>query len=448
MMIMEKNTEYLLTSLSSIVIEFLKEHSRTQGQINSQILSSSLIRDESVRQLFESYKGGDANGGFNGNGGRTVHLMDAPDIMGDSLPDSYINELIVKEAKSIYLELLSKIPISEEGERAGELAHHRKRLESCRNHAQISELKEKIFTFIKTYTQRLIEENTRATEFMNEIGEYLMEIQGFVSNSSQNAFKSNVTYNNLLEKQIINISHTVEHAEPAKVKEQIVEKVRKIRSFIDNKRKLDENRLEEAQKEIHNLKRSLSRISAEMELVRQHTDNLEHEILLDHLTGTYNRRATEQILGGLFDSYAVDQVVFCLALIDVDHFKRINDNYGHVVGDKCLQEISRKAKSVLRTNDYFCRFGGEEFLAILPGTKIEGGVSTAEKLRKAIEETTFLYQNQAIKVTVSAGVAEVDPTDFNVEALLNRVDLAMYDAKRDGRNQVRACSACTLEQPH
>ncbi|NTW36784.1 MAG: GGDEF domain-containing protein, partial [Syntrophobacteraceae bacterium] len=121
---------------------------------------------------------------------------------------------------------------------------------------------------------------------------------------------------------------------------------------------------------------------------------------------------------------------------DVDHFKRVNDTHGHWAGDKCLREIIKRIKPVMRESDFLARYGGEEFIILLPGTDRESAHAVAERLRRLIEKTHFLFQGQKIPLTISVGVTQIDHSDQNQKTLFNRVDAAMYQAKGSGRNQV------------
>ena len=123
-------------------------------------------------------------------------------------------------------------------------------------------------------------------------------------------------------------------------------------------------------------------------------------------------------------------------LIDVDHFKHINDTFGHLTGDVVLKELAEILSEVLRTPDVVCRYGGEEFAAFLPETSMGGAFSTAERLRAAVEGHQFCSGNPTIDVTVSIGVTQTDQRDKRYEKALNRADQALYKAKESGRNRV------------
>jgi diguanylate cyclase (GGDEF)-like protein len=125
-----------------------------------------------------------------------------------------------------------------------------------------------------------------------------------------------------------------------------------------------------------------------------------------------------------------------LLMIDLDHFKKVNDKYGHPIGDKILVAFTRICKKSLRKVDIFGRLGGEEFAILLPETDINGGRKLAERLRTTIEKSRIKVDDETFHITVSIGVTELLPDDNQLGVALKRADDTMYEAKRKGRNQV------------
>jgi two-component system cell cycle response regulator len=132
-----------------------------------------------------------------------------------------------------------------------------------------------------------------------------------------------------------------------------------------------------------------------------------------------------------------------LALLDLDHFKNVNDTHGHDVGDKVIQEFARRLQENVRPMDIVCRQGGEEFLVIMPGTTGDLACSAAERMRRAIAGAPFtiLQPELSLNITVSAGVATEEDNNEFPDALLKRADAALYHAKRSGRNRVESVAA-------
>jgi diguanylate cyclase (GGDEF)-like protein len=178
------------------------------------------------------------------------------------------------------------------------------------------------------------------------------------------------------------------------------------------------------------------KLRTELVQATAHSRELERKINQDPLTGAYNRRAYNQRIEDEMDRFLRYGTLFSLLFIDADHFKNINDTYGHAIGDKCLQEIIKRASKLIRKSDMLARYGGEEFVLVMPETDAANAKNVAEKIRKTIERIAFLYKKDAVKVTVSIGVTQVRENDAVPQDVLGRADAAVYQAKQDGRNRV------------
>lgn len=158
--------------------------------------------------------------------------------------------------------------------------------------------------------------------------------------------------------------------------------------------------------------------------------------LKDPLTGIGNRISMQQTLQRDIDTAQRHEQALSILMIDIDYFKRINDSYGHSAGDSVLIHVAQHIQKQLRTTDAVFRYGGEEFLAVLPNTCSEHAAMVAERLRESIEELVINYAEHAISVTASMGCATLRAEDSQQSVLL-RSDVALYAAKHNGRNQVQ-----------
>ena len=165
---------------------------------------------------------------------------------------------------------------------------------------------------------------------------------------------------------------------------------------------------------------------------------LQEKNTLDELTGLYNRRFYDQKIQAEFRRSRRNLTPLSLVVIDIDHFKKVNDNYGHLAGDECLVTVSACIKRCLRRSaDISCRYGGEEFCLILPETDSKGALVFAEELRESIETCQFSYNNIAIKLTISCGISTyLQQKNVKPEHLFAVADQALYKAKANGRNQI------------
>lgn len=157
---------------------------------------------------------------------------------------------------------------------------------------------------------------------------------------------------------------------------------------------------------------------------------------VDFLTRLANRRAFEQRLSEELERVRRYGGTFSLILMDIDEFKKVNDEFGHPAGDRVLKFIAGVLNEKVRTTDFVSRYGGEEFAVLLPETSVDRALVVAEKIRKTLQNSSLLHGKTKIKVTVSAGVGGVKPDGESLADLVARVDAALYQAKKKGRNCV------------
>jgi diguanylate cyclase (GGDEF)-like protein len=165
-------------------------------------------------------------------------------------------------------------------------------------------------------------------------------------------------------------------------------------------------------------------------------DSLQEQSLRDALTGLYNRRQMDSSFADLFTKARRQDLPLSVLLIDIDHFKKLNDIHGHAVGDEALKLLAGLLQDMFRGSDLACRYGGEEFVVLLPGADLQVAASRAEELRHRCEEMKLIAQGQPISFTLSIGVAALNSGVSQPDELLKRADDALYTAKHQGRNRV------------
>jgi diguanylate cyclase (GGDEF)-like protein len=158
--------------------------------------------------------------------------------------------------------------------------------------------------------------------------------------------------------------------------------------------------------------------------------------LIDDLTKIYVRRHFMKLFDEELERSRRLSSPLCFLMLDLDHFKKCNDKYGHLAGDSVLKETADIIKKSVREIDLVARYGGEEFAVLLPNTGLENCYHVAERIRKAIEIRSFYAYDEKIHITISIGISSFPLDGEGIEELINKADLALYSAKQKGRNKV------------
>ena len=184
------------------------------------------------------------------------------------------------------------------------------------------------------------------------------------------------------------------------------------------------------------LRRINQQLNEQLSLVTELKDQLRDQAVRDALTGLYNRRFLHEALPGEMARARRQGSPIGVILMDIDHFKSVNDAYGHAAGDEVLRALAGLLRHYVRDSDIACRFGGEEFLLVLGGADLEASVRRARQLRQACAQVVVMYQGQQIEVTISLGVAVYPLHGENMDEVLDNADRALYRSKQAGRDRV------------
>jgi diguanylate cyclase len=204
---------------------------------------------------------------------------------------------------------------------------------------------------------------------------------------------------------------------------------------MDQHQKQRDEREQEVAARLHSLAERVAHMEQEAMGYREHLEEQRQKALIDPLTGLPNRAAWSERLEREISEWQQHGNTLMLAMLDLDHFKRINDNYGHLAGDKVLKIIASVLRKRLRGSDFIARFGGEEFVLLMPATVPAVGAKLLETLRAAIEACPFHFKGERVTITVSMGLAAFKPGEHS-DMVLKRADQALYRAKHAGRNRV------------
>ena len=252
--------------------------------------------------------------------------------------------------------------------------------------------------------------------------------------------------------------HRMSYNESRKLNEDVIKRNESLRIKIDSGSNLEEikqcvnlhietvnqnlkARLESESKSHVKVDRQMQAMQRELRGTKQQCDALKEKLhkarqkaLHDALTGLPNRLAFDDRLADELVRYERYQHPLTLAVLDIDHFKRVNDTYGHKAGDKVLKAMAEVCSDHIRQSDFIARFGGEEFVMLLPNTGLRDALNAMDKLRAVIEDCHFHYNEQTVPITVSIGLAEFRPED-DPDTVFQRADAALYAAKDSGRNR-------------
>lgn len=187
-------------------------------------------------------------------------------------------------------------------------------------------------------------------------------------------------------------------------------------------------------------------LEATIQELQQLKAGVEAQSRIDFLTQAYNRRAFFELAESRIQLANEHDKSMAVLFVDIDHFKKVNDDYGHAVGDVILREAAALIKRSLRTSDLLCRFGGEEFVVLLAGATEVSALKMAERIVRAFRHKSMLVSNQKCGVTVSIGLTSQQGGTIDLQTLIKRADEALYEAKANGRDQCRVFQQQTQEE--
>lgn len=220
------------------------------------------------------------------------------------------------------------------------------------------------------------------------------------------------------------------------IKSRVFSKIGNLSKVMEKKREQDLLRLKDTEKALNEMKNKVWSMEDEARKLRKDAEDVAFKSLHDNLTGLSNREAYNKRIEETLANLRRYGVAASIMVCDIDHFKKVNDAFGHHIGDMVLKKVAELLRNKVRVNDFVARYGGEEFVVIMPHTTLDNAVIVGEKVRALIDESVFKIKDKTIPVTISIGVSAFRKEDDIVSAF-ERADGALYLAKRSGRNRVK-----------
>ena len=277
--------------------------------------------------------------------------------------------------------------------------------------------------------------------YLKQLNERLEAFQGHLQVASDGHADSSSAARELdtqIREQVDGLQSSVQDAADLDSLKHVLEShLEGLLGTMDQHQQQRDQREQEVAARLKGLAERVANMEQEAQGYREHLEVQRQKALIDPLTGLPNRAAWSERLDLEVNAWHQHGNSLSLAMLDLDHFKRINDGYGHLAGDKVLKIIANVLRKRLRSTDFIARFGGEEFVLLMPNSSLTDAVAVGNELRAAIEACPFHFKGEPVTITVSMGVAQFQPGERS-ELALKRADAALYRAKAAGRNQVQA----------
>ncbi|MDF0534527.1 diguanylate cyclase [Shewanella yunxiaonensis] len=304
---------------------------------------------------------------------------------------------------------------------------------------QVETLLEAYQTILRLLLENIAREKATSQEFLQTLNDALTSVRDIVSESfsqTQHSQQLKQQLNGEINNQVNNVLNSLnEIDEISQLKQKVTEHLAEIQNRLARKEALEQREMALLQKSVNTLRKELADLSAETLSYRERLCEQQKINQLDSLTQLPNRAALDERMDQEFRRFQHNNSTLWVAVADIDHFKQINDSFGHSTGDKTLQVIAMALKNSLRDTEFVARYGGEEFVLLIPDVSANDIAQLLNRVREKIKNIPFKFKNQRITVTLSIGAAQV----LNGEHILDtfeRADAALYKAKHESRDRV------------
>ncbi|WP_299182470.1 GGDEF domain-containing protein [uncultured Neptuniibacter sp.] len=343
-------------------------------------------------------------------------------------------ELLLQRIGAELLELISSLHVpKQEGPNARSLI---KQIEKGFGLSSLPEI-------VRDLVDLVIKSTSNASEdfekYLLELSSRLTEVQTFVADSREEQQELGQNQRDLdqqVRQDVKKLHHTVKNTHDiGDLKKAVSLQLSGLVRAMDDFKKKEEEREQRVQGRYENLIQKVELMEQETQKVKAHMEEERLRARTDPLTGLPNRAAYDEHMLQEYERWSRYSTTFSVVVGDLDFFKKINDTYGHLAGDKVLRLVAKVITKNIRVTDFAARFGGEEFIIILPSTSASEAAQAMDKLRASLESSPFNFHGKPVGITMSFGVTEIKEGD-SLDDIFTRADEALYQAKENGRNQV------------
>ena len=280
------------------------------------------------------------------------------------------------------------------------------------------------------------------SELTDRIGLMDMNVSGLSDVREQARACSDVMHKNV-SASVNDIHESISaHSDIEQLRESVFGQLDGLRKHVSGYKQEQDKNHSQSKQLISELSKKLESMEGETKTLRQQVKQQRDQATIDPLTKTFNRLAFDERIAIEYARWKQDKKPLSLVVWDADHFKLVNDTFGHLAGDNVLRLIADTLNSHCRKSDFVARYGGEEFVMILPGADGKAAFAITETIRKAIESSNYNHEGKPIPITLSAGISEFEAND-KPDTVFARADAALYEAKRHGRNRCQLAAAST-----
>jgi len=409
----------------------LEPAKRILDQLIRQLISNQVEGELLSSRVAKSYREGDLISLTN----------ELTDLIGQGVDGELSEKLGILPAHEVLIQLLERLDIpSELNDQFEAIKKSLARgVESDKLEAVLKQIADLILS-MRSIIQR---EKGELEQFLKQLTERLQEIDINIQDhfqSHRDSFEGGQELHRSVDHEVHEIASSVEQATDINVLKDVVQqRVETIFKHMEIYQKNEAERLHQAEEQVKNLTQKLTIMQNESDRLQQKIVTDRNMAMIDPLTGINNRLAYNERIKTEFARWQRYKIPLTMTVWDIDKFKHVNDNYGHQAGDRVLTVVAKLLSKQIRETDFVARFGGEEFVLLMPETALEQAQKVAENLRRSVEQCEFHFKEKRVPITISCGLAEFSDSD-NAETAFNRADRALYQAKHSGRNR------CITEQ--